>query len=400
MAVVCKNSRYFKTFLLRRIEMIMEERKSKQKWISICTGLLITLMMMTVAYGVEKLSMAQSKKVNAGKFIGDMEVQKIADDALTRALKDTKAVAGFIIVADPATGKILAVANIDTKNPKKGHWALAELIEPASFAKTYVIAQAIENNVTNPNEIHACENGSYKYNNLTYHDWKKNGWKNLTTVETLANSSDICSIKIGEKVGEKKLEKMVENFGFGQNGTAKDFPEARIGDAPELGEQFVPRVILGHAYRLSPIEIMQAYGAIANGGNLMKPIYGDSQKPEVLRRVLSKESAKTMRDMLQEVVLAGTANKAISNRYTTAGKTASARLDVYRKIDWYGGDLHANFAGFIGFAPVTSPKVQVLVGLINPNTDKIGAHGGWHAAPVFKEVAESVLSYLKVDHDK
>ena len=401
MAVVFKNSKYFKTFLLRRIEMIMEKRKSNHKWISICTGLCVVLLTMTIAYGVEKISRNKLREVNSGQFIADKDIQKISDEALSKAISDTKSVAGFIIVADPMTGKILAVSNIDTKNNKKGHWALSELIEPASFVKTFVIAEALEKKATTPNEMHSCENGTYKFKGNVYHDWKIGGWDKLSTSQTLALSSDICSLKIAEKIGEKEIEKMFESFGFGEDGSVKDFPEARIGDRPESGEKYISRATLGYDFKSSPIEIIQAFGAIANGGNLMKPVMGDNVKPQVVRRVLDLESAKKMRELLKEVVVSGTGKKgATSNLYSTAGKTASARYNDYMKIDWYGGDNLANFAGFVGFAPVENPKVQVFVGLINPSTDKTGAHGSVHAAPVFKEVAENVLKFLKVNPDK
>lgn len=403
MAVVFKNSTYFKTFLLRRIEMIVKEKKSTSKWIPICTGFVLAILTVTFAYGVEKVSRAREKAINKGSLVVDNNIQKIAKDALDKALVNTRFSEGFIIVADPMTGKILAVANMDNKNIKKGNWSLSLLMEPASFAKTFVIAQALEKNVTSPNEFHQCENGKYVYKDRLYRDWKDVGWKQLTTSETLAISSDICSIKIGEKLGEKPLLEMIQSFGFGEDGTAKDFPEARVGYIPDADEQFIPKVALGYAFRNSPIEIMQAFGAIANGGNLMKPIMADSQKPEVIRRILSIENAQKMKALLQGVVVSGTGKNALSPFYTMAGKTASARLNDYMGIDWYGvNKKHSNLAGFVGFAPVNNPRVQIFVGLIDPDTDKnkTGAHGGAHAAPVFKEVAESVLAYLKVAPDK
>lgn len=403
MAVVFKDSKYFKTFLLRRIEMIVKEKKSNSKWVPICTGLMVAVLTVTFAYGIEKISRVRSTAINAGTLVVDNDIQKIAKDALDKALFNTRFAEGFIIVADPMTGKILAVANMDNKNTKKGNWALSLLMEPASFAKTFVIAEALEKNVTNPNEVHQCENGKYMYKDRLYRDWKNVGWKQLTTSETLAISSDICSIKIAEKLGEKPLLEMIQNFGFGEEGTAKDFPEARVGYIPDVDKHFIPKVALGYAYRNSPLEIMQAFGAIANGGNLMKPIMAGSQKPEIIRRVLSIENAEKMNALLQGVVVSGTGKNALSPFYTTAGKTASARLNDYMGIDWYGvNKKHANLAGFVGFAPVKNPRVQVFVGLIDPDTDrnKTGAHGAEHAAPVFREVAENVLAYMKVAPDK
>jgi beta-lactamase regulating signal transducer with metallopeptidase domain len=401
MAVVFKDSKYFKTFLLRRIEMIVKEKRSTSKWVPVCTALLITFFTMTFAYGVEKFVRAQTKKINGGTLVLDKDIQEIADDILTKNLKGSRFSSGFVIVSEPMTGKILAVSNIDLKNVKKGHWALSELIEPASIAKALVIAEALEKNVTSEKDMHQCESGKYKYKGKLYRDWKEVGWKELSTSETLAISSDICSIKIGEQVGAKPLEEMLTNFGFGEDGTAKNFPEARIGESPDTGAQFIPKLALGYAFRSSPIELMQAFGAIANGGNLMKPIMADAKNSEPLRRVLTAETSERMRRMLQEVVLTGTGKRAQSRFYSTAGKTASARINDYMNIDWYGGE-HANFAGFMGFAPVNNPRVQIYVGLIDPDADtnKTGAHGGEHAAPLFKEVAENVLAYMKVAPDK
>lgn len=403
MAMVFKNSKYFKTFLLRRIEMIVKEKKSTSKWIPVCTGLLLATLTLSLAYGVEKISRARERAINKGVLITDNDIQKIADEALDKALLNTRFSEGFIIISDPMTGKILAVTNKDNKNIKKGNWALSLLIEPASIEKSFVVAQALEKNATTVDAYHQCENGKYVYKDQLYRDWKEVGWKQLTTAETLALSSDICSIKIAEKVGLTNLEKMVEDFGFGDGGSVKDFPEARVGDTPRPDEHFIPKMALGYAFRHSPLEIMQAFSVFANGGNLMKPIMGDNQKSESIRRVLSVENSEKMKMLLQNVVISGTGKNALSHFYTTAGKTESARLNDYMGIDWYGvNKKHANLAGFIGFAPVKMPRVQVYVGLIDPDTDrnKSGAHGGEHAAPVFKEVAESVLAFMKVAPDK
>jgi hypothetical protein len=404
MAVVFKDSKYFKTFLLRRIEMIVKEKRSNSKWIPVCTGFVIASLTIAFAYGVEKISQEKPHNINEGTLIVDNDVQKIADAGLAKALRGTRFSAGFIIVSDPMTGKVLAVANADKRNIKKGHWALSELIEPASIAKTFVIAHALEANVTTAEDIHQCENGEYIYKGKLYRDWKEKGWKQLTTAQALINSSNICSIKIAELVGTKSLEEMVETFGFGENGTAKNFPEARVGETPIIGEQFIPKMTLGSAFRSSPLEIMQAYGAIANGGNLMKPIMANAQKSEIMRRILSVENAQKMKKILQGVVLSGTgkgSDRAESLFYTTAGKTASGRLNDFINSNKYDEE-YSNFAGFVGFAPVINPRVQVFVVLIDSDADrnKTGASGGEHAAPVFKEVADNVLSFMKVAPDK
>lgn len=400
MAAIIRDSNYFKKFLLRRIEMITEEKTSKRTWMSVCLSLTLGLTTIAMAVGAEKLARANVGGVNSGTLIVDPEIQKIADDVLIRALSKTKSTAGFVIVSDPQTGKILAVANVDLKKKRLGKWALHELMETASISKPLVVAQALEEKVTTLSSPHNCEKGRYKFNGVEYRDWKTEGWETLTTTEAIELSSNICLLKIAEKLGESKVTKMLDSFGFGEGGTASDLPEARSGERPIPGPQYLPQVSSGFGFKSSPLEVLQAYGAIANGGELMKPTMNNEKKSETLRRILSEDNALKMRELLENVVKNGTGRNAQSKLYTTAGKTATSRFNEFMDIEWYGTNKMANYAGFIGFAPVSNPKVEVFVGLMNPNTDKTGAHGGEHAAPVFREVVENVLTHLKVAPDK
>ncbi|MBY0415885.1 MAG: hypothetical protein K2Q18_17060, partial [Bdellovibrionales bacterium] len=215
MAAVFKNSKYFKTFLLRRIEMIVKGKKSTSKWVPICTGIVIALCTITFSYGVEKVLVSKTSPVNLEKLILDEDIQKIANDSLEKALKDPQFSAGFVIVSNPNTGKILAVANIDKKMRLKNHWALSQLFEPASIGKTFIIAEALDKNLTTPETPFKCENGKYKYKGRIYYDWKDEGFNELTTTQTLASSSNSCSMKIAEIVGSAGLKAMTEKFGFG-----------------------------------------------------------------------------------------------------------------------------------------------------------------------------------------
>jgi cell division protein FtsI/penicillin-binding protein 2 len=161
----------------------------------------------------------------------------------------------------------------------------------------------------------------------------------------------------------------------------------------------VPGVAEGFGYLASPLEIVQSYGAIANGGRLMKPAQADAIGGQMIRRVVSEEIAAKTRELLRQVVLTGTAKKAQSKLYSTAGKTASAARSG--TIEWNGsGDQKSDFAGFVGFAPVDHPQVEVYVGIFDPKTASgDGAHGGEHAAPVFKRIAEDVLRQWNVAPD-
>jgi cell division protein FtsI/penicillin-binding protein 2 len=295
----------------------------------------------------------------------------------------------------------LAVANIDTTKKLEGYWILGEQFEPASVLKTLVVADAIDKGLVSPEDKINCENGNYRYGDRVYHDWKKEGWDFLTVSDTIAYSGDICSIKIGEKIGPDGLNQMLTEFGFGPGGTASAFPGARPGVLPPQDDpehpRLVPYVSEGVGVEVTPIEMVQAYGAIANGGNLMAPkrANASSSDSQIIRRVLSPDSADKLKTILQQVVLNGTAKgHGQSAFYTTAGKTATSHYP--RHIPY---DEKDDFGSFIGFAPLNHPRIEVYVGIRNPESSD-GAHGGAHAAPVFTEIVDQVLAYSKVAPDK
>lgn len=377
------------------------------KWAGALLGTVATIGTVGLAFGAEQAIRKIQKKPNPGTVTVDPAVQAIADGALRDAVTKLNAKSGFAIVADPNTGKILAVAEFDKTGKLKKNWSLSQVLEPASLTKTLVVAQAIESGLTTPQASHSCENGSYKFAGRVYHDWKTNGWDHLTTEETIGLSSDICSMKIGEKVGGEGLYKMLINFGFGPDGTAKTFPTARPGILPPLNNPFwpemVPSISAGYGFHSTPLELMQAYGAIANGGSLLMPKQSnDGSAPQVIRRVLSVESSNQTREILRQVVLKGTGkNQASSQLYSTAGKTATSYIPDLTKWELVEGKKKGNFAGFIGFAPVKKPEIEVYVGILDPDDgDKSGAHGSAHAAPVFKRIIEETLQHMKIAPDR
>ncbi len=411
MALAAKNPIYFKSFLTRRIEMFMNQKRPRaRKWVSVVTGTLGLVATLSVAYGIERSARAVKEALpNAGHLVVDEKIQRIAQKILADAIHKQEASDGYAIVADPQTGRILAVANVDARNNRTGYWALAEQMEPASIAKTIVVAEALEQGKTTPSESHNCENGKYNYGGKIFHDWKKGGFGHLTTTEAVAVSSGICVAKIAEKIGAKGVYDMLERFGFGPEGSAKSFPASRAGFVPGRGgaeEKFlVPYVAFGQGFRATPLELVQAYGAIANGGNLLAPLPGDAPDSarRVVRRVLSPENAEKVRGILKEVVLSGTGRQnAGSYLYTTAGKTASGYGPDEEGRRAARANRNANMAGFIGFAPVNQPRVEVLVSIRNPQVSKdagSGAHGAEHAAPVFRQITEAVLQQMKVEPD-
>ena len=240
----------------------------------------------------------------------------------------------------------------------------------------------------------------------TYRDWKPFG--QLTTSETIIQSSNICSIRIAQKLGSSGVARSMSDFGFGVGGTTAGFPQARSGEIPDpslyASDDYVPVIAVGlntiPHFHVTPLEMVHAIGAIANNGRLMKAISFDADESsvQVVRQVVSERTADEMKAILRRVVLEGTGRSAKSAIYTTAGKTSSAFAPSSKSHDETGGERA--MAGFVGFAPVGDPKLAVYVGLYDPHDkNDPNAHGNRHAAPVFREVIEGALEHLNVRPD-
>ncbi len=354
MAAGFGNPTYFKSFLRRRIEMLANYSKKgpipKGLWLS---GTLVLCLTTLVAYAAQQL---QRSDISPGNLAIDAEIQKIADSALAAALKRYKADGGFVVVSDPRTGQILAAS------PQA---ALTQLVAPASIAKAIFAAAAIDKGLTTREELHNCEKGGLVVSGRTFYDWK--GFDRLTTEDTVVHSSNLCGIKIGQKLGMAGMYQALKDYGF------TEVPSTEGADEG----YYVGTVATGNnGFYVTPAQIVRFFGAIANGGTLFNPE----------RRVLSKETSDKMKGILKNVLEYGTAMKSKSKLYNLAGKTATGYIH---------GDDGPNTAAFVGFGPVEDPRVVIHVGILNP-TDSKGAHGASHAAPVFREVAERTLQYFKV----
>ena len=345
----------------------------------------------------------------------DEKIQYIAERELAAAIAKTHALAGTVIVQNPNTGAILALANWpkfnpnspnDVKNEARMDRAVSAIYEPGSTFKLITLAAAFDQNLTNPDEIFNCENGAVYVAGHRIRDHKPFGL--LSVSEILAQSSDVGAIKIALRVGAPKFYEYIRAFGFGQQ-TGVDLPGESKGLLHRL-ENWTPisigSVSMGQEVGVTPLQLVTAVSAIANGGSLYKPhvvqevrrgsqvlpmtgVLGPSEAKEVIR----PETAATLRRLMEGVVLNGTGKMARLDGWTSAGKTGSAQ-----KIDPATGRYSPTqlIASFTGFAPINDPAVTILVSLDSP----VGPHeGGQVAAPVFKRIAEQVLPYLDVARD-
>jgi cell division protein FtsI (penicillin-binding protein 3) len=347
----------------------------------------------------------------------DEKIQYVAQRELTAAIAKTHAMAGVVIVMDPNNGAILALANWPKFNPNSASQASAEarmnravsaLYEPGSTFKLITLAAAFDENEIRPEQVFDCEHGAVYVAGHRIRDHKRFGL--LTVSDILARSSDVGAIKIALHLGAPKFYQYIRGFGFGAL-TGIDLPGESKGLARRL-ENWTPisigSISMGQEIGVTPIQLVRAVSAIANGGLLYRPyvvkeLGRDDQvlpqdKPASLesgesRRVIRPETAATLRRLMEGVVLNGTGKLARLDGWTAAGKTGSAQ-----KIDPATGRYSPSqlIASFTGFAPINNPAICILVSLDSP----VGLHeGGQVAAPVFKRIAEQVLSYLNVARD-
>ncbi|HZC65840.1 MAG TPA: penicillin-binding protein 2, partial [Candidatus Dormibacteraeota bacterium] len=347
----------------------------------------------------------------------DEKVQYIAERELAAAIGKTRAMAGTVMVMNPNTGEILALANWPKFNPNTASEAPAEarmnravtaLYEPGSTFKLITLAAAFDQGITRPDEVFDCENGAVYVAGHRIRDHKPFGL--LTVSNILAQSSDVGAIKIALRLGAPKFYDYIRAFGFGQL-TGVDLPGESKGLLRRLegwSAVSIGSISMGQEVGVTPVQLISAVSAIANGGMLYKPhVVAELRRadgvlpaegllllpPTEPKRVIQPETAATLRRLMEGVILNGTGPRAHLEGWTAAGKTGSAQ-----KIDPATGRYsHTQLiASFTGFAPISNPAVTILVSLDSP----VGEHeGGQVAAPVFKRIAEQVLPYLDVPRD-
>lgn len=346
----------------------------------------------------------------------DRVIQEIAEDELEAGLKRAHAKQGFVIVSDPHTGRILAVANGPSFDPngtrdvasgRMRNHAFVDVYEPGSVTKTFIIAAALDKKKTTADEQHDCEKGVLAIGRHRIHD--DHPADHLTTGETLIHSSNICAFKIAMKLGKEGTFNALKMFGITTRDSSLGFPGEVHGylTKPDKWAQVAfSNIAFGQGFLTTGLEVTQAMGAIANGGRLMKPTLiekvvsseglvvstAPSQAPN---QVISPSTARTMRGFLERVVVEGTGSNAATALYTTAGKTGTAQ-----KVDpgIRGYDKDKRIASFIGFAPVQDPHLVIYVVVDEPHEKPY--YGGTWAAPIFSAVAERTLKYLNVAPDK
>ena len=344
----------------------------------------------------------------------DGTIQYIVEKELEQAMQDTKAVAGTVVVQNPRTGEILALANRPTFNPNVfnsvpkealKNRAVSDVYEPGSVFKTVTYSAAIEQGVVKPTDMVDCQGGAITIFGMTIHDAHKMGV--MTIADAYAHSSDVAAVKTGMKLGDVRFDEYIRSYGFGAQ-TGIELPgESRGLKKPinRWSKVSIGAMSMGQEIGVTAVQVVSMVSTIANDGVYTPPriVAGElppnaGPQPVVFHppqqhRVISTMTAAQMKKMMESVVLDGTARRAILDGYTVAGKTGTAQ-----KVDPATGAYSKTkyVASFVGFAPVNNPAITIAVILDSAQ----GLHqGGQVSAPVFKRIAQQTLEYMHVPHD-
>jgi cell division protein FtsI (penicillin-binding protein 3) len=338
----------------------------------------------------------------------DSRIQFVAEQELAKMVALHHAKSGSLVAMDPRTGDILAMANVPTFDPNeppklgavaaaaRENLAVSAPFEPGSVYKVITLSSALETTRLRPESMINCGNGSINLFGRVIHDHSR--YASLSMADVLARSSNIGAINIGLQVGDKNLYEYIRRFGFGKK-TGLPLPGESSGMVRPLRvwqKSSIGSVAMGHEIGVTALQLAQACSVIASGGFLLKPrLLMNAPKADPVR-VLRPETAITMRSMMEGVVIKpyGTGHKyARLIGYTSAGKTGTAQIYDPR-IRQY---THLYNASFMGFAPVTNPRIVIVV-TINGTGGLVG-YGGPTSAPVFREVAAAGLRVMDVPKD-
>jgi len=345
----------------------------------------------------------------------DEVIQFTAEHHLKKQVDRYKADSGMVVVMDPYSGEIYAMANVPQFNPNNFNafpretWknnAVVSSYEPGSIFKPIVAAAAIDKGVAQPHDRFFCENGSFKVGKNKIGEADNHKFGSLSMKEIIAKSSNIGAIKIAQKLGKNFFYEYIQKFGFGEKPGVRlpGVSSGLLGERGSWTDYSLASISFGHEIAVTPLQMVAALSAVANGGTLMEPhitkaLMRDGKiveqiKPKKIRRVISKKTSRQMMEILKFVVKDGTGKNAAVEGFDVAGKTGTAQKYITKTKSYSKTEF---VSSFIGYAPADAPRLVILVMIDNPK----GVHwGSVVAAPVFREIAKKSLRYLNVPSSK
>ena len=344
----------------------------------------------------------------------DAAIQHIAEEELRAVVEEQRAESGAVIIMNPYTGEILALANEPTFNPNvyrqysANRWknrAIQDYYEPGSTFKPVVASAALDRNLVDPEDEFDCQHGAISVNGHTMKDHKPFGVLNFRQI--IQKSSNVGTIKIGMIVGPQSLFQYATAFGFGQK-TGIDLP----GEAPGILRHpsrwsaiSIGAISIGQELGVTPVQVVRMMSAISNGGYLPTPhcvskisdSVGELKQtvfPQPQSMPIKHESIITLQTFVESVVdEGGSGLKAEIPGYTVAGKTGTAQVIGPSGSYADGGYI----ASFVGYAPAQKPAFAMIALIRGPKKEH---YGGRVAAPLFRKIGQQVLKYLDIPPDQ
>ena len=333
----------------------------------------------------------------------DRNVQYVIEEILEKGVKKYGAKSGSVVILDPKTGSIISMANFPNFDPNRWqafeeedfqNQSISQVYEPGSTFKLVTVASALDAQVVKPDTICPCK-GPIKISGYEIQTFNNKYNPNSSVVEILQHSDNVGAGFISEKLGKDKFLEYIDNFSFGTTfGTDLQGEEAGIiKERQNWSDVDLITASFGQGLSVTALQMTSALGVIANDGRLMKPYLvkkittNDSEieiKPEEIRRVISTDTAKVMKELLLSAVEGGEAKNLIPKGYRVAGKTGTAQVAI-------GGsyDPSKAVASFVGFGPVESPKFVAIVKYVNPTP----IYGAETAEPTFFDIAKKLYPY-------
>ncbi len=338
----------------------------------------------------------------------DSVIQHIVENALAEAMEKHTPISISGIVVRPRTGEVLAMATLPNFAPNDPggeasdhlrNRVITDIAEPGSTFKIVVVSGALNDGMVRLTDVFDCEHGHFFYGGRHLRDHESYG--PLSVERIITKSSNIGAAKIGIRLGENRLYEYIRNYGFGSRTAIPLQGEVSgiVHSVKNWSKVSIAQIPMGQGVSVTRLQMVMAMCAIANNGLLMRPMLVDRLEdrehhvmakytPQRVRQVISESAARTMVAALKTVTSPeGTAAKAALEHYTVAGKTGTAQ-----KVE-NGTYVRKYFSSFIGFFPADNPEVCISITMDEP---KHGYYGGQAAAPVFKEIAESLANYLNI----
>ncbi len=355
----------------------------------------------TGLYGAERMYNSTLKDESDIFLTIDRTLQVESENILHELIENYEAIGGSVIIQDPKTGKILAMANEPNFDPNEyNKYPVGSFINPAvqyvyesgSVFKPLTMAIGINTGKITPESTY-YDSGSITLNGKKITNWDHKAYGKISMTTVIERSINTGAVYAEQQIGHKDFISYIKKFGFGEK-TGIDLPDEVEGSLANLTKNDTREIdfataSFGQGTAVTSIQLINAYSAIANGGLLMKPYINKASKPYIKRRVIKEESSRQVSEMMESAVKK--AHVASIPGFRIAGKTGTAQIPDFEK----GGYSEEYVHTFVGFGPVSDPEFVILIKIDKPNV----VLAGYTVVPAFKELAQFVLNYYQIPPD-